>query len=83
MGKILRGAGLLAVAALAAGAVYLKTPAPAPFDADAARAEAANYDARIIRDGFGVPHIYGARDADVAFGLAYAHAEDDWLTDEL
>ncbi len=82
MGKILRRAGLLAVAALAAGAVYLKTPAPAPFDADAARAEAANYDARIIRDGFGVPHIYGARDADVAFGLAYAHAEDDWKTIE-
>lgn len=36
------------------------------------------YDARIIRDAFGVPHIYGKRHADVAFGLAYAHAEDDW-----
>jgi acyl-homoserine-lactone acylase len=39
---------------------------------------AAGYDARIIRDAFGVPHIYGKRHADVAFGLAYAHAEDDW-----
>jgi penicillin amidase/acyl-homoserine-lactone acylase len=38
----------------------------------------AGYDARIIRDSFGVPHIYGKRNADVAFGLAYAHAEDDW-----
>ena len=38
----------------------------------------AGYDARIIRDAFGVPHIYGKRNGDVAFGLAYAHAEDDW-----
>ena len=38
----------------------------------------AGFDARIIRDSFGVPHIYGRRNADVAFGLAYAHAEDDW-----
>ena len=41
-------------------------------------ATANSYDARIIRDKFGVPHIYGKRNADVAYGLAYAHAEDDW-----
>ena len=35
------------------------------------------YDTTIYRDSWGVPHIYGKRDADVAFGLAYAHAEDD------
>ncbi|MFQ5562924.1 MAG: penicillin acylase family protein [Parvularculaceae bacterium] len=74
-------AGLVVILFLAAG-FYLRTPAPADFDADAARAAAARYDARAIRDGFGVPHIYGARDADVAFGLAYAHAEDDWATFE-
>jgi penicillin amidase/acyl-homoserine-lactone acylase len=39
---------------------------------------AARYDARIIRDRFGVPHIHGRTNADVSFGLAYAHAEDDW-----
>lgn len=38
------------------------------------------YDVRVMRDSFGVPHVYGKRDADVAFGLAYAHAEDDFLT---
>ena len=38
------------------------------------------YDVRILRDTFGVPHVYGKRDADVAFGLAYAHAEDDFQT---
>ena len=32
--------------------------------------------ARIIRDGYGVPHIYGGTDADVAFGFGYAQAED-------
>lgn len=36
------------------------------------------YDVQIIRDSWGVPHIYGKTDADVAYGLAWAHAEDDF-----
>ena len=32
----------------------------------------------IIRDDFGVPHIYGITDADAVFGLLYAQAEDDF-----
>ncbi|MFZ5609329.1 MAG: acylase [Pseudomonadota bacterium] len=56
------------------------TPAPPPLDGAAIRAAAARYDVRVIRDAFGVPHIYGMRDADVAFGLGYAHAEDDFAT---
>lgn len=32
----------------------------------------------IIRDGFGVPHIYGKTDADAVFGLIYAQCEDDF-----
>lgn len=40
------------------------------------------YDARILRDVWGVPHIFGATDADAAYGLGYAHAEDDWTTFE-
>jgi acyl-homoserine-lactone acylase len=35
-------------------------------------------EARIERDQWGVPHIHGATDADAAFGLAYAQAEDTW-----
>ncbi len=35
---------------------------------------------RIERDAFGVPTIYGETDAATAFGLAYAHAEDDFAT---
>ena len=40
----------------------------------AARAERVT----IMRDDFGVPHIYGGTDADVVFGLLYAQAEDDF-----
>ena len=52
----------------------------AAWDATAAIARAQTYSVEVIRDEFGVPHIYGARDADVAFGLAYAQAEDDFET---
>ena len=38
------------------------------------------YAADITRDEFGVPHIHGRTDPDVAFGVAYAHAEDDFST---
>ena len=37
-----------------------------------------SYKAQIKRDIWGVPHIHGKTDADAAFGLAYAHAEDDF-----
>lgn len=50
------------------------------FDTRPAIAAASKYDATIIRDRFGVPHIFARRDADAAFGLAYAHAEDDFAT---
>ena len=32
----------------------------------------------IIRDDFGVPHIYGKTDADAVFGMLYAQCEDDF-----
>ena len=37
-------------------------------------------DVEIIRDSYGVPHIYGKTDADTAYGLAWAHAEDNFIT---
>ncbi|MEM6858132.1 MAG: acylase [Pseudomonadota bacterium] len=52
-----------------------------PFLASpAAAASDKAYRAEIIRDEYGVPHIYGKTDADVAFGVAVAHAEDDFFT---
>ena len=35
-------------------------------------------DVRIVRDSWGVPHIFGKTDADVSYGLAIAHAQDDF-----
>ena len=52
---------------------------PAP-DRAALIAQAAHYHARIQRDRFGVPHISGPTDPDVAFGLGFAHSEDDFAT---
>lgn len=37
-------------------------------------------DVTIVRDTFGVPHIYGKTDADASYGLAWANAEDNFET---
>jgi acyl-homoserine-lactone acylase len=75
MRKFLIGLGLLVALVLGAGLVW------EPLSVAAVKAPPARaYDARIVRDSFGVPHIYGKTDADVAYGLAYAHAEDDFET---
>jgi acyl-homoserine-lactone acylase len=33
---------------------------------------------RIIRDNWGIAHVYGTSDADAVFGMIYAQAEDDF-----
>lgn len=71
------GVGLLILAVIAA--IGLAVWEPMTVDKGAAP-PARNYEARIVRDTFGVPHIFGKTDADVAFGVAYAHAEDDFET---
>ena len=64
------------VVAVVAGLMLCRTgPDRAQFIERAQR-----YDVRILRDTWGVPHIFGKTDADCSFGLAYAHAEDDWDT---
>ena len=37
----------------------------------------------IVRDNYGVPHIFAKTDAEAAYGLAWAHAEDDFETIQL
>ena len=34
----------------------------------------------IVRDKFGIPHIYAKTDAEVAYGLAWVNSEDDFKT---
>jgi penicillin amidase/acyl-homoserine-lactone acylase len=58
----------------------LRTPSGPHYSKSEIRAAASQYDARIIRDDFGVPHIFGKTDADASFGFGYAHAEDDFST---
>ncbi len=66
------GVLVLAVAVLATWEPFFASPAAA--------VQGRTYRAEIIRDEWGVPHIYGATDADTAFGVALAHAEDDFFT---
>lgn len=72
---------LIAVIALLAS-IYIGFWATAPSQVDPSQYQilADKYDVRIVRDKYAVPHIFGARDIDAAFGLAYAHAEDDFMT---
>ncbi len=37
----------------------------------------------IVRDNWGIPHIYGKSDADAVFGLLYAQCEDDFKRVEM
>ncbi|HSG47402.1 MAG TPA: penicillin acylase family protein, partial [Longimicrobiales bacterium] len=53
--------------------------APAPQNpAEVARWEARAAQVEILRDEWGVPHIYADTDANAVFGLMYAQAEDDF-----
>ncbi len=45
---------------------------------EGARWEARAANVTIIRDDWGIPHIYAPTDADAVFGLMYAQAEDDF-----
>jgi len=74
MTRVLNVSILLALILLASCS---RDPDPATvstLDSLAARAQ----NITIIRDDFGVPHIYAKTDADAVFGLLYAQAEDDF-----
>lgn len=71
------GFAVLALAAVVAiGLIVWEPIAATPGTAPPAR----EYRAEIVRDEWGVPHIYGKTDADVAYGVAIAHSEDDFFT---
>lgn len=46
--------------------------------AETARWEQTASRVTIIRDNWGIPHVYGKSDADAVFGLLYAQCEDDF-----
>ncbi|MFB9076528.1 penicillin acylase family protein [Flavobacterium procerum] len=47
------------------------------------RLEKAAKQVTIIRDNWGIPHVYGKTDADAVFGLLYAQCEDDFQRIEM
>ena len=64
---------------LVATSISCAPAAPAATaDDEAARWERQAQSVTIIRDSWGIPHVYGKTDADVVFGVVYAQAEDDF-----
>ena len=53
-----------------------------PASGQMRRWEATARSVTIVRDTWGVPHVYGPTDASVVFGMMYAQAEDDFWTVE-
>ena len=80
MRNYLRPTIILVILALMLGVICLSSPKPKKINEQIIFDIASTYDARIIRDTYGVPHIFGETDADATFGFGYAHAEDDWET---
>ncbi len=81
--KIIKRVIFAFISLIILGAILTWDPLPAnpPF---AQLSEASEkYNVEIIRDQWGVPHVYGKTDADAVFGFAYAHAEDDFETIQL
>ncbi|MFP5378869.1 MAG: penicillin acylase family protein, partial [Vicinamibacteria bacterium] len=66
---------LVLVALVVALAGCSREPAVSP---EVAAWEARAQQVEIIRDTWGIPHVYGKTDADTVFGVMYAQAEDDF-----
>ena len=75
--KLIKRVGLTLLLLIVVCAVGLAVWEPLAATEQIAPAKRA-YDVEIVRDAFGVPHINGKTDADAAYGLAYAHSEDDF-----
>ena len=50
----------------------------AATEPEIARLEREAHNVTIIRDDWGIAHVYGKTDADAVFGMEYAQAEDDF-----
>jgi len=86
---LLIGAILLGAASPSQAVAPKKTPVVAgvahkPFSAaEIARWKKTAAAVTIMRDKWGIPHVFGKRDADAVFGMLYAQAEDDFNRVEL
>jgi len=67
-----------AAAVLAAAAGEARAAAAQDGSAERARWQAEARSVRIVRDQWGIAHVYGRSDAGTVFGAMYAQAEDDF-----
>src|SRR5213082_4226956 len=68
---------LVLVLVLVCGFAILPPASPAQSN-EMARWEQEARDVTILRDNWGIAHVYGKTDADAVFGMTYAQAEDDF-----
>jgi acyl-homoserine-lactone acylase len=73
--RVYRRTGTIVLFFAAASACFA---GPSVDSAEAARWEQEARETTIIRDDWGVAHIFGKTDADAVFGAEYAQAEDDF-----
>jgi acyl-homoserine-lactone acylase len=71
------------ISSLVLGSALLVAASPAACAAPVATAELKRWQGTaqrvtILRDTWGIPHVFGKSDADAVFGLLYAQAEDDF-----
>ena len=76
------------IASMLFGGALFVACAPPTIAAPVAKAELKRWQATaqrvtILRDKWGIPHVFGKSDADAVFGLLYAQAEDDFNRIEL
>ena len=69
-------AGSLALGALGAGGFLYLTRRPFPHIDGRLRLAGLNAPVSIIRDTFGIPHIYASTTRDLFIAQGYAHAQD-------
>ncbi len=69
--RLLRPAGLVLIALTTFSAQAAGNPESARWEQEAR-------DTTIVRDDWGIAHVYGKTDADAVFGMIYAQAEDDF-----
>ncbi len=84
LGALLATLAVPGLAVAQAKAPQSVAPATQAFSAaEVARWKATANRVTIMRDKWGIPHIYGSTDADTVFGMLYAQAEDDFNRIEL
>jgi acyl-homoserine lactone acylase PvdQ len=64
--------------AIVLAAISISCAPQAAADKSVADAERQAQNITIVRDTWGIPHVYGKTDADAVFGVIYAQAEDDF-----